>query len=648
MPNKKQKLELTWIGKDEQPVLEPRILIEDPDKSYGDKNTENMLIYGDNLLALKALEQDFAGKIKCIYIDPPFNTGAAFENYDDGLEHSIWLNLMKSRIAILYNLLMNEGSLFIHLDDNEIDYCKVILDEIFKRDNFINRITIDARSPSAFSTVNPGVFKASEYLLWYSKDKKFFVNRSSRIPSQRNKAYNKFIKNRVSNESNWQFVSVKISFLEYWNKDRLDYILTFLNDCFKERDSFSKKTFTEYYYNNFKYASITRIPLVPNYLFGKFSLKTLNEFLQYSYPYLLEKCTITYSPDDVDEFVLKNADSVIRETEISDTGAGADIVKIKHESIKYPDKIFKVERDKELETIFIKNGKQISFYDKNVREIENQLTATELLTNIWTDISWEGIAKEGNVKFRKGKKPEKLIKRCIELATNIDDYVLDSFLGSGTTSAVAHKMRRKWIGIELGEHCDTHCLPRLKSIINGIDNSGITESVKWSKGGGLKYYYLGKSLLNKDEFGNWVISKEYNAQMLAAAMAKNEGFKYYPDENLYWKQGQSTEKDFIFTTTGFITVEQLDLIHEQMKEDESLLICCKSFSKESANRFSNITIKKIPQMLLGRCEFGREDYSLNIINVPTLNEEIIQSEGNINDITSEITQEELFEGGDDE
>lgn len=179
---KLQKLELTWIGKDDsREPIEPRILIENPDYSYGTVETGtlpngkswngNMLIHGDNLLALKALEQNYTGAVKCIYIDPPFNTGARINadgqeiGYDDGIEHSIWLNMMYERFAILYNLLRDDGAIFVHLDDNEADYCKVILDEIFHRENFMNRITIDARSPSAFSTVNPGMFVASEYIL---------------------------------------------------------------------------------------------------------------------------------------------------------------------------------------------------------------------------------------------------------------------------------------------------------------------------------------------------------------------------------------------------------------------------------------------------------------------------------------------------
>ena len=172
------------------------------------------------------------------------------------------------------------------------------------------------------------------------------------------------------------------------------------------------------------------------------------------------------------------------------------------------------------------------------------------------------------------------------------------------------------MGIELGEHCHTHCLPRLQKVADGTDQGGISKSVKWKGGGGFKYYYLAPSLLKEDKHGNWVIDERYNADMLAAAMAKHEGFKYSPDEEIYWKQGQSTEKDFIFTTTRFVTIETLDKIREEMKPGESLLICCKSFQKACENQYSEITVNKIPGMLLGRCEFGRDDYSFNIVAMP--------------------------------
>ena len=212
-------------------------------------------------------------------------------------------------------------------------------------------------------------------------------------------------------------------------------------------------------------------------------------------------------------------------------------------------------------------------------------------------------------------KPERLIERILFLGSKKNDFILDSFLGSGTTAAVAHKMGRRYIGIELGDHAITHCYPRLKAVVDG-EQGGISKSVNWKGGGGFKYYTLAPSLLKKDKFDNWIISNEYNPDMLAAAMSKQEGFKYNPHEFIYWKQGQSSERDFIYTTTQFLTVESLDQIKDEMQSDETLLICCKSFQKECMNRYSGITIKKIPQMLLGSCEFGKDDYSFNIINSP--------------------------------
>jgi adenine-specific DNA-methyltransferase len=241
------------------------------------------------------------------------------------------------------------------------------------------------------------------------------------------------------------------------------------------------------------------------------------------------------------------------------------------------------------------------------------LYLTVAIGDLWTDIKTTGLDSEGGVDFKKSKKPEALIKRIITMNSEKSDFILDSFLGSGTTAAVAHKMGRKWIGIELGDHANTHCLPRLKSVVDGIDQSGVSKAVNWKGGGGFKFYNLAPSLLRKDSFGNFVIDEKYNANMLAAAMCKHEGFKYSPDETLYWKQGKSTETDYIFVTTGFVTIEQLDSIHAQMKENDSLLICAKSYAPGCEKHFANITVKKIPQMILGKCEFGKDNYDLNII-----------------------------------
>ena len=267
-------------------------------------------------------------------------------------------------------------------------------------------------------------------------------------------------------------------------------------------------------------------------------------------------------------------------------------------------------------------------------------------TTLWTDLEETGHNRQAKYELKnlfpdtpvtsllRTPKPEKLIKKILELSTNPGDLVLDSFLGSGTTAAVAHKMGRRWIGIELGEHAITHCVPRLKKVIDGEDSGGITKAVDWSGGGGYSFYRLAPSLLNLDGHGNYIISKEYNPDMLAAAMAKHEGFRYNPDPAIYWKQGSTTGLDFIFTTTQLVTVQMIESIQEEMKLGESLLICCKTFQKECKGKFSNITIKKIPQVLIGKCEFGKEDYSLNIIESPRL-----ESDQDDQDITELSVQE---------
>ncbi|MCD6561327.1 MAG: site-specific DNA-methyltransferase [Deltaproteobacteria bacterium] len=509
---KNQRLELTWIGKENQPKLEPRILIEDPEKSYGDKNSKNMLIYGDNLLALKALEQDFAGKIKCIYIDPPYRTGNAYEKYDDNLEHSIWLSLIYPRVNLLYRLLREDGVLFVNLDEIEHAYMKVLLDSIFGRANFLGDLIWKKRKGGG----NDARFFAldHDYILVYAK------NATKEVHVQK-----------------WRVSQSK----EYLKR-------------YKEIDEKGIR---------FYWDTLAR------------------DGLQNPIPVKI-KC-----PDG-------------EMLEINSQKAEATILRgLENGSVR----LSKI------------NGKWSLHHRVYMPE-------GQVLRSILTDVGTNKTARDemseifGDKKAFDYPKPETLICKIIELCTNENDLVLDSFLGSGTTAAVAHKMGRRWIGIELGEHCHTHCLPRLKKVVDGTDQGGISKSVKWKGGGGFKYYYLAPSLLKEDKHGNWVIDERYNADMLSAAMAKHEGFKYNPDEEIYWKQGQSTEKDFIFTTTQFVTVETLDKIKEEMKPGESLLICCKSFQKACENQYPEITVRKIPGMLLGRCEFGRDDYSFNIVTMP--------------------------------
>jgi adenine-specific DNA-methyltransferase len=520
--NQCQRLELTWIGKGNQPRLEPRILIEDPEKSYGDKNTENMLIYGDNLLALKALEQDFTGKIKCIYIDPPYNTGNAFEHYDDGLEHSIWLTMMRDRLAVLKNLLSEKGSIWISIDDNEVAYLRVLMDELFGRSNFIATcIWQKVYSPKSSAKF---LSDMHDYIVAYAKNINLWQRNLLLRTEKQNKAYKNF-----DNDSRGPWKAGDLSARNYYSEGR--YSIT----CPSGR--------------------IIEGP--PQGMYWRVSKK---KFL---------------------------------------------------------------EMDNDRRIWWGKNGNNVPAIKRFLSEVLQGIVPQTLW--FYEDVGHNQSAKQHLKKLLPEvqdlfitPKPEGLIERIFQISSEPNDWVLDSFLGSGTTAAVANKMKRKWIGIELGDHCHTHCLPRLKKVVDGSDQGGISKSVNWKGGGGFKYYYLAPSLLKKDKYGNWIIEERYNADMLAAAMAKHESFKYCPDEQVYWKQGKSTEKDFIFTTTQFVTVEILDDIHEQMQPEESLLICCTSFQEDCKNRHININVKKIPNILLGRCEFGKEDYSLNIINIPSM------------------------------
>jgi adenine-specific DNA-methyltransferase len=556
----KTKLELTWVGKEIRPRLEPRILIEEPTLSYHAKARrdsdifDNLLIHGDNLLALKALETDPAvrGKVKCVYIDPPFNTGAAFDHYDDGLEHSVWLSLMFERVQIIHSLLSKTGVLFVHLDDNELDYMKITLDQVFGRGNFVNRITIDARAPSAFSTVNPGVFKASEYILLYAKDRSLFEEGSGRVPREPDYAYNMWITNPEDEFGAWRFSAI----MEAYDKQP------------KPRSRHPRKILEHF-----------------------------------------------------NAFMVENAARICRLASISDTGAGEAIVSLKQESLRFPGKIFRLQRGKGLDDVYVLDGQQLIFYSKNISVVDGEPKATKLLTNIWTDIAWEGIANEGGVKFKKGKKPEKLIRRCIELSTRPGDLVLDSFAGSGTTGAVAHKMGRRWIMVELGDHAQTHIVPRMRKVIDGADNSGVTEAVGWKGGGGYRFARLAPSLLEKDAWGNWVIRKEYNPAMLAEAMCKHFNYTYAPSTEHFWMHGYSSETSYIYVTTNSLTGEQLRALSEEVGEHRSLLICCKAFEEQSARSLNNLTIRKIPGAVLDRCEWGKDDYSLKIESLPMMQED---------------------------
>jgi len=558
------KLELTWYGKDETIRVEPRLLIENAELSNisKDSDTENMLIHGDNLLALKALEKDYAGQVKCIYIDPPFNTGQAFEHYDDNLEHSIWLNLMNERFKYLYRLLEVDGMFWIHLDDVEVHYCKVLLDEIFTRRNFVAHITYER---SAVAGLGQGGYlvNTTEHILLYKK---------GRLPDKVNlsyeelgfniiKRYNRFVVNfgervlvrEFTAKSNGELVRV-------YEHSGVEIASISLRDA-KSRETEIRREFVAHL----------------DTLFRGNRVQKENEF-QNNIIAFLDKGKL-YSVD----YVPSRGKNQGQET-----------------------------------TLYYYNCELLSWL-KDTTTLENgMLSKSQKMTTLWKhgEIPKADIANEGGVYFPRSKKPEQLLYRIIEMSTEPGDIVLDSFLGSGTTAAVAHKMGRRYIGIEMGEHAYTHCKTRLDAVVDGNDLLGITKTVDWQGGGGYRFYELAPTLINKDAFGEYVINKEYDADMLAAAVALHEGFQYQPDDNLFWKQSVGNENSYLFVTTRYLNGTYLDSIKDTMQDDEYLVIACKSFDSGIDNAYDNIVIKKIPQMLLNRCEFGRDDYALNIIHPP--------------------------------
>ena len=513
------RLELTWIGKENRPKLEPRILIEDSAKSYHAAHRvsendlfDNRLIFGDNLLALKAIEQEFIGKIKCIYIDPPYNTGSAFTHYDDGVEHSLWLSLIRDRLEVLRRLLREDGFIFVQIDNNEMAYLKVLMDEVFGRACFINDIVWKRRGGSA--NPNNRLNNVTDYILWYSKTPDAEIKQLYSL-----------------NDENTQ-----------------DYI-------------------AERFKNEFKGRKYMLAPVERNAKLG------MRETLRYEYKGYTPEFGWMMSRDNL-------------------------------EKMDAQDRLYWNSKGRPNRRVFLEDyqGQPIG--------------------NLWTDIKVINPMALERLEFD-GQKPEKLLQRVFELATTPGDWVLDSFSGTGTTGAVAHKMGRRWIMVELGEHCHTHIIPRMKKVIEGEDQGGISKAVDWKGGGGFRYYKLGPSLIVEDEWGNPVINPQFNAAMLAEAMCKLEGFAFDPNAEVFWQQGRSSEGDFIYVTTQMMTKEMLTKLSDEVGLSRSLLICCSAFRCD-ASQFENLTVKKIPKAVLKKCEWGHDDYSLEIENLPEAPPEVVQ------------------------
>jgi adenine-specific DNA-methyltransferase len=508
--------------------LEPRILIENEAVSYhastrrdGDE-FDNILVHGDNLLGLRALAPEYLDSVMCAYIDPPYNTGSAFDEYEDGLEHSLWLSLIRERLEVIKTLLHPEGTIWINIDDNEGHYLKVLCDEIFGRRNFVSTVIWQKKYGPKADTRH--ISSSHDFILVYAKD----IERAKikRLPKGE-KQTSRYVNKDGDPRGPWKAGDVL-------RNEVRDYAV-------------------------FPVTLPSGREVWP-------SAGTSWRFTKDKFAELIADNRIWFGVDGDARPALKRFLSEVSDTIPAESIWGYDAVGHNDEAKKESKALF---GDRVFST----------------------------------------------------PKPERLIQRVLEIATDEGDLVLDSFAGSGTTGAVAHKMSRKWIMIELGDHCETHVVPRLKKVIDGTDPGGVTKAVEWKGGGGYRYFRLAPSLLEKDQFGQWVISKAYNPEMLAAAMCKHFSFTYAPSTDHYWMHGQASETDFIYVTTNSLTHEQLRAISEEVGDGRTLLICCKAFQGTNADSFANLTIRKIPGAILDRCEWGKDDYSLKIEALPLIEDE---------------------------
>ena len=482
------------------------------------EENDNLLIKGNNLLALSSILKRYEGKIKCIYIDPPYNTGSDSFKYNDNFNHSSWLVFMRNRILQAYKLLNKEGGLFVQIDYHELGYLIPLLDEIFGKNNLVQIISVKTASPAGFKTVNPGPIDVTEYILFYAKDRNSFNFEKMYVPTSYDSNYDLYIENPDDTP-------------EKWKLEKLYNIIYKINgidpgNTWQQAARNAQTKWGEYW-------KIIRDSLIA-------------------------------------EFALQNADRIVS---IRDPQKPTQELKalMEHSKIER-DKVFVYNKSDGEEQGYVINGGALSFYSKKVKNIDGKFTSTELLTDLWQDISWDGIAKEGGVQLKNGKKPEKLLRRIIELATKETDIVLDFNLGSGTTCAVAHKLNRQYIGIEQLNYNDNDSLVRLKNVLNG-EQGGISKAVNWQGGGSFVYCEL----------------KELNQKYIDEIMAAN-------DEKLVELYPKITESEFVSY--------KVDI--NKLKESEQDF---KDLSTEDKRRFLIEVLDK-NQLYVNYCDMEDEDLAV--------------------------------------
>ena len=415
-----------------------------------DTITDNLIIRGNNLLVLHSLLREFRGKIKLIYIDPPYNTGGDEFLYNDSFNESTWLTFMKNRLEVAKELLRDDGAIFISIDHHENHVLKQLCIEIFGRDNFVQEIVVKTSTPTGFKIVNPGPVKVTEYVLIFARNKSAYLSSENElfVPDRYDEEYSKIIVNFEEDYRVWRVDSLRNLALQNLGEEMMR------------------------------------------------QLKKKNKKL---HDWLLK--------EEMARLAIENAERVFS-TKKPHKPAPA-LREVIEKSKKEPSKFFKYDK-RDGGVYYVLNGRLLAFYSSKLKIIDGVLTPAKHLTNLWDDISWSAVDKEGGVHLPNGKKPEKLLKRIIELSTREGDIVLDFFMGTGTTCAVAHKLGRQYIGIEQLDYGENSAVNRLKNVISG-DQTGISKNVGWQGGGEFVYMELFK--LN-EEFIEKILSADSSQELL--------------------------------------------------------------------------------------------------------------------------------------
>ncbi|HCR81461.1 MAG: methylase N-4/N-6 domain protein [Candidatus Pacebacteria bacterium GW2011_GWB1_47_8] len=544
-----------WVSKNDIRVAEPRILRFV--KDYGDKTSDNMLIKGDNLLVLRSLVEMFKGrpnkeKVKCIYIDPPFNTGNAFKYYDDNLQHSEWLTMMRDRLWLLKKILRKGGFLAVHINNDEMPYLRVILDEIFSREGYVTQICWERSQRTALGQGASSINDTVEYVLIYTNDPLAKLNKLQKFYEIEERTIRQYSKRIVS------FGKRKI---------------------FKESKDSDGNPITIFELEEFKIKSV--------------SMRDFEKRYVEIYKELLDNF------DSAVRLSNQQKESTFQQKVLSDFKANKTYV------VEY---IPKRGKNKGKKTEVFYHGKDVVLFLKNyARKEQGVIWKLDDMNNFWTrkEISMAGVASEGKVDFRRSKKPEKLIQRVIELCSGENDFVFDSFAGSGTTGAVAHKMNRRWIMVEFGRNADELIIPRMQRVITGKDQTGISKDVNWQGGGGFKYYQLGESVIYEQDM-NWKLKAEEMAEAVFLHFQyRPTDAKWLEKESMYLGRHQSARYHFAISfasreiktlTADLYEKIVAELEREKFKHLTIFTNVAVSVPPESLN--DRVLVKKIPAAIL--------------------------------------------------